>query len=134
MRTSCGWITRIVPELSSCPGLKSRCFPQPSSLVSLKKMEQHVRAERSCDRKENAHGDRPSHPGAEAHRRRTRGVGTLDAPADDGAGVGAASAGDLGVREWPHEHPGRVRTASDPTDRRQATAPGYGRPARWIAR
>jgi nicotinamidase-related amidase len=105
-----------------------------SSLVSLKKMEQHVRAERSCDRKENAHGDRPSHPAVEAHRRRTRGVGTLDAPADHGAGVGAASTGDLGVRERPHEHPGRARTASDQTDRRQVAESVCGRPARRIAR
>jgi len=107
------------------------CF---TNLVSLKKMEQHVRAERSGDRKENAHGDRPSHPGAEAHRRRTRGAGTLGAPADDGAGVGAASARDLGVRERPHEHPRGARTASDQTDRRQVAESVCGRTARRIAR
>src|SRR2546426_483969 len=93
--------------------LSSKNLAVSPSLVSLKKMEQHVRAERSCDRKENAHGDRPSHPGAEAHRRRTRGVGTLDAPADDGAGARPASATRVGVRQWPHEHPSRARAAAD---------------------
>src|SRR5207249_1650044 len=33
-------------------------FPQPASVLSLKKMEQHVRIGRSHGRRENAHADR----------------------------------------------------------------------------
>src|SRR5215471_16773960 len=87
--------------------------------MSLKKMEQRVRSERSRDRKENAHGHQTTHSGVDVERRGTRRARTLDASAHDGAGVGTASSTRLGVRAWPHEYSGRTRVVSDQADRRQ---------------
>jgi hypothetical protein len=79
-------------------------MPLSPSLVSLKRLEQPVQAERSRDRRENAHGHRSCHPDVDADRRGTRHVGTLGASADYGAGVGAASARRVGVRARPDQH------------------------------
>src|SRR5262245_44595656 len=96
-------------------------------------MEQRVRVERSRDRKENAHGDWPAYRGADAQRRRTRHVGTLDATTNDGAGIGTTCPNRARVRGWADEHTRSARAAIDQADRRQVAESVCGRSARRIA-
>src|SRR5205809_5762317 len=80
------------------------CLPL-SSLVSLKRLEQCMRGERSSGRKENAHAHWPTDPTLGTDRRRTRDAGTLGATADDGPSARAAGARDSRVRGGRDEHP-----------------------------
>src|SRR4029450_9204820 len=108
---------RPLPVSSQHVGLKrERVIQRFPSLVSPKKMEQHVRPERSRDRKENAHGHRPAYSDADADRRRTRHAGTLGASADEGGVVGPTSSRRVGVRKWLHEEARRARAAAEPQD------------------
>src|SRR5262245_10668258 len=122
----------IAPAFTPSTSCSRRGSNRPS-LVSRTKLEQRIRVERSRDRKENTHGDRSSHPGADPDRRRTRYVGTLGTSTNDGASVGPARPTGVDVRERPHEHAGRARAAADQTDGRQMAESVSDGASGWLA-
>src|SRR2546426_10469072 len=119
----------VVP-IHAGPGI----VPTHPSVLSRKSMEQIADAERSSDRRRNAHAHGTADTPADPHRGRTRHAGALGTPTDDRPRPRRARALGARVRRRQAEYRRRARIAPDQADRRHG-APALSRPApRRVAR